>query len=484
MRCLGRLIGCLLLVMVVAITPAILWFFTMWNIISNADKYTSTLDDKAYEELALLVLPAVAQSISDGRYSEQRNVEGEQAAFFSRVVLNLSADEWKAAADGLIEPEWVRHNLNSNLTNIFAFEDYKTDTLAVLIDLAPVATAFDAQGDALITAMVDAIAARENCTTEQRNQYEAFLNPRNPFAKQPAARFPNCNPGTETLAVIRTRLEDGRTAVLDYLNELPNYQWDLRHEAARTQQASLEDVDKTLAETRKAMVFLNEALIAILLIPIMLLSLIVVFAVRSAREFFFWMGLPLLTSGLFTLFPLVPWIYGLVYNDTPGVVTDSSYQLGLRFQRWAFSAFSGPILAEVLVLLGIGLVCLVLAGLIRERQPQQPIYYVMPSTAGFPAGQYVQTTTPTPQPVQVINSTPQPKAKIKLPALPPAPPPPPMPKTRRKDEKRSTDSRPIEVRYVNPEPSSAADRYKEQLSQPASPEDMTFIPTDDIADDE
>ncbi|MCB9437236.1 MAG: hypothetical protein H6673_09640 [Anaerolineales bacterium] len=507
MRCLGRLFGCVLLVMVIAVIPAVLWVFTMWNIVSNADEYTSTLDEKAYEEMSLLVLPGVAQAVSDGRTSEQRTIEARQASFFARVILNLTPEEWEGAADGLIDPVWLQDNLNTNLINLFAFADYEVDTLDVSVDFSPVAAAFDQHGDVLIDDIIAALESRSNCNAEQRDLYNEFIDQQSTLTAPTTSTFPNCNPGENILATMRTRLQEGQNAILAYLNELPDYQWDLRQEAARAEGTSLEEIDNTLAEIREAMFVMDQSLVAILFLPIMLLSLVVVVAVRSAREFFFWMGLPLVVSGVFTLFPLIPWMYGLLYNNDPGVVSGSTYQLGFRAQRWAFSAFSQPILAEVLLLLGVGLVFLVLAGLIRERQPQQPIYYVMPGATGFPAGQYVQTTaTPTPQPMQVVSTTPPPQPKVKRPAPPPVPPlsqPSTPPKLKIKDkppapprpkinlsDKRDTDgaagdSKPIEVRYINPDQhSSAADRFKEQLSQPASPEDMTFIPTDTDDDDE
>lgn len=509
MRCLGRLFGCMLLVMVIAVIPAVLWVFTMWNIVSNADEYTSTLDEKAYEEMALLVLPGVAQGVSDGRTSQQRTIEARQAAFFSRVILNLTPEEWETAADGLIDPVWLQDNLNTNLTNLFAFADYEVDTLDVSVDFSPVAIAFDQNGDALIEDIITALESRSNCTAEERDLYTEFIEQQSTLTAPTASTFPNCNPGENILATMEVRLQEGRAIILAYLNELPDYQWDLRQEAARAEGTNLEEVDNTLAEIREAMFVMDQSLVAILFLPMMLLSLVVVVAVRSAREFFFWMGLPLLVSGVFTLFPLIPWMYGLLYNNDPGVVSGSTYQLGFRAQRWAFSAFSQPILVEVLLLLGVGLMFLVLAGLIRERHPQQPIYYVMPGATGFPAGQYVQTTTPAPQPVQMVNSTPQPKPKRPMPPVPPPPPsqPPTPPKLKLKDkppappqpkvnlqinldkkaknpDESSGDSKPIEVRYISPDQhSSAADRFKEQLSQPASPEDMTFIPTDTDEDE-
>ena len=154
MRCLGRLFGCLLVFVIIALTPVAFWLFTMWGVMSNADSYTESLDDEAYEELAVLTLPLVAELVANTEDGDDSN----QVELFSDVITNMDHDEWKAIVGESINAEWVKDLINRNLNNSLDYFRFERDDLEVTVDFAPVLAAIsENEGDDLVTNIMEAV---------------------------------------------------------------------------------------------------------------------------------------------------------------------------------------------------------------------------------------------------------------------------------------------------------------------------------------
>lgn len=592
MRCLGQFIGCLLVITVMAIAPAVIWFFVFWNVGLDANTYTGALDDDTYEEMATMVLPAFAQVV---RHSGEQGLNGEQAGTLSEIIIHFEYDEWEEVAGDWIDPEWVRTTIESNINQATDYLRYENDRLDFEINFTPIARVLEEEdvvgsimsiiegmpacndvqdremanfleGDfasfpdcdpgatsreaiasllfdnarailehpedtpsnvqvllELTDLSTDELEAEDNiadvsnevlrfvqrqdrCTESEENELHAFLSGE-------GDTFPNCDPGYSGRDTIRTVLLGGIEAMQNQLEDIrrpgapsdSTYVLNLRDEAAKEAGTAsvpdYEEADRVINETRQAFYFVDNTIVVILLFPVMLLSLVMIFAVRSSKQFFFWMGIPLLGTAIFTLLPLLPWIYGMLYGPGAdiGVNNSPDYALGLRFQRLMFSAFSAPILVAVLITLVAGFIFILLAGLLKEPgKKQQQVFYVMPGTqsSGFPQGQFVQPPVP-PQP-------PTPAAPPRVPRAPGPPPkpkppsPPPSPAARLSSDIEIITPTPVDYEVPNdqtfipdshatnidhqPPPerkSSAVERFKDELDSPDVPDGQTFIPPAD-----
>ncbi len=590
MRCLGQFIGCLLVLMVIIITPAVIWLFVFWNVGLDAATYTDALNEDAYEQMALLAVPAIADLT---RHTGEYGDRGEQAGMLAAIVVKLDNDEWEAAAGDWIDPDWVRQTLDSNINNLTDYLRYETDMLNVEINFTPVVRVLEEEDvEGSILGIVEDMPF---CSEDQDQEMAAFLNddtfssfpscypgatsretvvnllidnaeaildhpedtPPNVRAllqltelssedimaeedialitrqvvrqleaeKQCSLReeeelsaflrgerddFPSCDPGSSGRDTLQATLTTATDVMLEALEEVRQpggrYILNIREQVAKDEGSEFNpdyaEADRVLNEARQGFYAIDNIIVVILLFPVMLLSLVIVFAVRSAKQFFFWMGMPLLAVGIFTLLPLIPWIYGMLYGPDADISgnSGSEYVLGLRFQRLMFSAFSAPILIAVLAMLATGFVFILLSSLLRDpdKTQKQQVFYVMPSVgqspqpSGFPQGQFVQ---PPPPPQAPTPPAPSPLPKPK-PSPPPTPPasqpdadmqiitPTPVPVDNDDDatsdvpEDQKPDSHATSMAPTKKK-SSAVERFKDELDSPNMPDEQTFIPPSD-----
>ena len=485
MRCLGRCLGCLLVVIIIPTTMSAFWFFTMWDVMSNADAYTESLDDEAYEELAVLTLPLVAELVADAESGD----DSDHAELFADVITNIDHDEWKEIIGDSIEPAWAKDLINRNLSNSLQYMRYETDELDISVDFSPVAAAIsENQGDLLINNMMDAVQSWEACSQDETLQMATYLNGQ-------SNTFPNCNPGGEYLPTMETQLQAGVVIIQNKLAEYPDLAFDLRNEVELDQRHRT--ADDLFSEARQGFFFIENTRPVMLLFPVMLFGLVMVVAVRSAKEFFLWGGITLILTGVFTLFPLMPWIYGLIdggANDAPGFLFNrSEYELSFRLQRLLFEAFAQPIIVEVGAMLLIGFVFLVLAGFLRgpAQATETPVYYVMSGGSTptpqpmFPTGQYVQTSTPPPSPTPIPVHKEPPPATTETPSTPSASGTPlPTPTVADNDMPSSPSTLPP-VEKTPPPESFASEHIRGavgRLGVDDDHDDRTFVPISDAVE--
>lgn len=530
MRCLGRSVGCFLLVVTIIATPMALWIFTIWNVASNADLYTESLDEEAYTELATLVLPVFAELVSraDMTQSADTGLTPEQetesaatpeaepepalepiqtpnaqetftpAGLFADVVIALDHDDWREIINGAIDPLWVRDLLNTNLKNTLAFVRYETDELTIQVDLTPIANMIEGEpGDVLIGKVIDSVRSWDECNETQRAE---MLN----FVQGQTRELPHCNPGDDYLAQLHIQMLAGKAQMVSELDKFANYQFDLREElASRQHNNNIEEVDQNLHEFRRGLFFIDHTLVLLLLIPVMLLALVMIFSVRSLKDFFFWMGVPAVGVGILTVFPLIPWAYGLVQGPNKGhgfFNNNSEVELWFQAQRWIFGAFAEPILGMVIVLLLMGLVFLILAGMLRgpEKRKEQPVYYVIPGGSTQQPNVFApQAYLPSPgvqppQPPNPLPHPPSPFASVSPPAsssgsspvkvITPKPskamPAKSPPASEEKSIALPASEQAAASQPESPKPTTGAERFKEVLDKPDLGDDQTFIPTE------
>jgi len=434
------------------VAPLSIWTIVLWNsVITNVDSYTASLDDDAYEDMAVFVIPGIGQLHSELLRQAGEPERAQDIQIFAQTIIAIDRADWQGYISELIDPVWVRTMVTTNLQTLVAYTEFETDTLRFEADLRPVYDAITGETGMQLTENVFAsVRDLDACTDAQNQLIEDILVGRSNVV------LPECRPNEAQLDMLYATFNSGRRALAADIENLPDYEFNLREQIAdaddltdlgfTSEESDLAEFDRGMHETRRIIFFIDQTLAVILIAPVMLMALIVVITVRSAKGFFLWTSLALISTSAFTLAPLVPWIYGLLIEnprarDITGT-TDPGVELVFELQRLTLGALSGPILVWVSIIAFIGFGFLLLAALLRgpNTNTQQQVYYVMPGQTGsYPTPTGEISTTP---PQQFGYTTPPPQSP----------------------QQGGT---------------SAVDRHKSSLDKPGLSEERTFIPPND-----
>lgn len=438
MRCLGRIIAFWILIILIVVIPTTIWLEAMWDIATAPDTYTDTLDDEVYQSLAPLLIPALADGMLEREYvPEVRLVQA--------IIQNIDDNEWEAISADIIEPAWLQEEMGRNMSGLMTYLHGESDSVSIQINSESLHARLTEDSGEIAGALTTAMADWDTCTLRDGEAYEAFI-------AEERTTLPICRPTSSAME----RFEAAVMAGLERMaEELPEDEpLDLKARLIEEGQVTATEYDNELRDIRRFVIFIDHAGPVFLLFPVMLLGLIMIFAVRTAREFFLWAGLPLVLGGLLTLLPLVSWLYTLTepFQDTSD---NSLVVLGAAaffdVTRVLARDLTTPVLFVAFLMVTTGFVFLVLSSVLPDRQEAVQQYFYVPTTgSGTPTPTPVPTHTPPQQPV-IRESTGQPVSG------PISPPPTPTETAR------------------NPGiPTGETGTYMD---------DMTFIPGPDDADD-
>ncbi len=247
---------------------------------------------------------------------------------------SLSAENWEMVIGALLPPEMLRAMTGDMLTSIFAYLDGKTDSAALsMVDFKA-----HVSGPAGTQAVMEMLRAQPPCTLEQIGEMTLSA-----LTDEPKLIF--CNPSDEVLEImqpiIQSTLQSAAAGIPDTTTLI------------RPDSANLQDPLRALHALR-AILRLSP------LLPMGLLFLITLFAVRDGGSWLRWWGVPLLLSGLL----------GLVLATAIGPLTN-----------WAFTNYAAPrlppVLPEAMRELARGLIAAVLAGVSKPIAIQSAILAVV-----------------------------------------------------------------------------------------------------------
>jgi hypothetical protein len=384
-RCLGRIIAFLILIMVVIILPCSIWSIAIWDIGTEPTTYTDTLDSEVYDRIAPLWLPAFATIVSE------ENEDARELRVIVHVIQEMDDEEWERTSAAIVPPRWVEEEMQRNLGGIFTYLHADTDELAIILNTQPVRDRLQGDGaDLLVQQLVTEINTWDQCSQTELDDFTAFFN-------EQTNHIPTCQPGP----LMASRIEDGLYTGVDRLVlELPaDGRFDLREQLVEADQTTPNEYDGALQEMRRSFVMTDHALPIMIIVPISLIALIVIFAVRTGKEFFLWVGLSLIISAFFSIAPLFSWLYTLTQPIQDATTnSDSLSTLGtqavVEITRDIAGGLTTPILGVTFLMVVVGFVFLVLSSILTSPQAQQvqQIYYVPSSSTPPP--------TPIPQPIE------------------------------------------------------------------------------------
>ncbi|MBI5929124.1 MAG: hypothetical protein HY862_07440 [Chloroflexi bacterium] len=416
LRCLGQILGFMLLATLVIWIPCAVYVLVSWDYMSKENTYTQ-LDREFYEKLRPLVIPAFLQAQING--ADDGSDTERNLTLLREAINNTDADVWDNISADLVSIDRVQEQFETNAVVAVEYFNDKREYFDVTFDSATLRETLNGpQGSQAIVQMMD---SWDNCSPSQETEVNDYL-------AGTADSIPFCQPRNPTA---QQALQQNLQGYMNLLADSLPDQFILRNEITNHQTSTLKEVDQSFEEVRKGVLFFDRLLPLAGLVPLMLFALLVMVAVRSFKDFFLWGGLTLAISGLFVFIPLFAWLSNLV-SSPQAITTNPLQQLAgdaiIAFQRSIAQDMLGPLGVLGIGMLILGVMGIVIAAVVRgpEDEPEQQMFYLTPNpNMGYPQGPMM------PPPTQTLGSTPAPR---------PTPPPVPRPVTPPPAPKPPTDS--------------------------------------------
>ena len=236
----------------------ILIFFNLERGAFNSETYKQAFENQQlYDRMPALIASTLATGISQN---------GNLPAF----LRELTAEEWQATISSLLPPEELRSMTDQTLNSVFDYLNFRSNS--VIISLVPIKARL--AGDGGINIVQDFLQTQPDCTLEQLTQMGLGLL---------GGNIALCNPPPEAIGLLAPFIQSQlQTITATFPNEIalvPGAQ------------------NGTPNDPRLKLQWVRSGITLSPLFLFLLLLAIVVFAVRSVRDFLLWWGWPLLITG-------------------------------------------------------------------------------------------------------------------------------------------------------------------------------------------
>jgi hypothetical protein len=258
----------ILAILLVLLTPAVLFAFNMERIAFNPDTYKQALIRvDFYDQLPSLVGATLSDSIA-------KNPED------NRALAGLTKADMQAIATGLITKEWAQTQTESVIDQGFAWLDSDAPVLSLKVSMGDIKTELSGpQGE---TAAMTVINSWPPCTDSQ------LLAMTGAVALGATSNIPVCRPPDELMPSITPYFSE---IVAEGAKSIPDT-IDLAAPDGVTRPIAPADDPRPVLKIYRAVAFFSPILLVLLLMGITAL------VVRSARGFGMWWGIPLLIGGI------------------------------------------------------------------------------------------------------------------------------------------------------------------------------------------
>lgn len=316
-----KFIAALCAILFVPTVVVALVFFNTEGRLFDARSYLNALERQNFYER----LPALAAET----LSNPSQQDGDLSAIRSLLAI-IPAENWEAAMRAFLPAEVSRPMTEQALNSVFDYLNGESESAQLSM------SEFKAHisGSAGTQAMMEMLRAQPPCTLEQMGEMTVGMLTGNP-------KLLFCNPSEEVLGLMQPLIQTGlQTSAAG----IPDTVTLIRSDA------------ETLQTPLRVLRTLRGVLRFSLLLPLGLLVLITLFAVRDMKGWLLWWGIPILLGGLL----------GLVAAGSVGLLTD-----------WAFVKYVVPHIPPTLPIsvheLVRGLIDAVLAGVSKPIAIQSAV---------------------------------------------------------------------------------------------------------------
>ena len=367
MRCLRQLIALSIVLLFIIVFPCSMWTFNSQRILLDENTYKTAFDDEGfYQDLTPRVLPALLKGLHD-----EPSTASTQVTLLD-TINHLEQRDWEHIAPELVPVTWVEQVVETNLDSFLAWLNGNAPTLEIVFRTDALRRRLDSpEGEAAIRQMAQALPP---CDPAQAEQFTAYIN------GVANTAFPYCRPESrDHQATLLSLLDQARQEAVAQFPQDLDVMEEMRLATTQEMQAqghsaSTPFSDADLSQFRSVIRLWERLLPVVLLIPVALLSLIMIFAVRSFKTFFRWVGWALILGCLLTLTPLffLPFMVSETHFETElesGFATGGALiaeVVGNRMFELLIGQFTWPVLIQAAILLVTGFIFTVLSVLFDD----------------------------------------------------------------------------------------------------------------------
>jgi hypothetical protein len=360
-RFLGKVIAFLLLLIFLVLLPTLLLTFNVQQAMFERDTYRRIVEDPSlYTVFLPSLLPGLVRDI------EQSPDVPLDARYAGQLFSRLDKDDWRSITTLLAPVDWIQGQIERNLDAFFTWIDAPQVAPDFRIDLTEMKRRLGGdEGHEMVQLVIESWPA---CSASEADTMQQVLDDE-ADAETP---LPACLPDDDAL---RDQLNDSlNDAVAIIAEETPDALY-AGEVSAGDRPLSLEERTRLL-NIKVAIRVIRRVPYLVFILPLAILLLIEIIAVRSFRELFKWCGWALFVGGLLSLIML------LVLTTSPLI----GWQVALR-RGWVevtmlpvtvgMLSLLGQIARSILLQGGIitaaGLVMLSLASLLARREDRENI---------------------------------------------------------------------------------------------------------------
>lgn len=402
-----------------------IWMGTIWGMTFDRSTY-NTIDDDIYEDMAILLIPSLADGMSQTKDSEEEAKKLQVMTYVATTLDNRDYADWEdiVLRNNLVDSEEIKAQVNKNLDTFFDYLDYNSDTFDVEFDLTPILVSLQNYSIADGVNATMQPPAWVICTPTQNDQFKSFV-------ALESKSFPECLPDNETRLAFLQLIEESQALMIGTILALPTtpdgkrvvniryelYLEKLRQDKNLTSEEAYADTDKELADMRYVIGVTKNMIPLSFFFPLSLFGLLMIVRIHSAKDFFTWGGVSLTGAGILSLLFAVPWLFNLVNVSTNDFsndfqLNDSTTDFFIEVERWYAGQIIQPILIVSAMVVILGFIGLVIGALMRgpsQNNEQPQIVYMLQQTPA-PIGSsnaYAQMPpTPTPSSTPSMPFTP------------------------------------------------------------------------------
>jgi hypothetical protein len=369
-----RFLAFVLAAAAVLLLPLAMWISSAQRAFLNADTYKNGLQEQnIYVDLAQVGMRIISNQVDEAQNDS-----------FIQFVDSTPPEVRNQVTSILLPPEWVQTQIEHGLDIFFGWLKGEITNLGAPLDFSGLqARLRGEEGQRVIDIIID---NSPPCNPDQIGQIESYTAgsiPRN---------IPACLPPPEQRAALHDMIAASMLEMADRLaTRAPTLERLLGTE--RDQQAQRFPVVVSAGANLLAVFYLC---------PAALLSLVVVFVVRSFRTFGRWAGWMGIASAFIAILPL-PVLSNSIISNVTAEITRSPQPAEMQlFQvrlltgllSSGFAQFSAPVVAQALFLALVAVVLLVVSSM-QARPPDLPVSVMLEDspTITAPSGKISTAST-------------------------------------------------------------------------------------------
>lgn len=327
------------------------------------------MENQVYEALPHLLSAQLADSVnydpcaenpslceSEGEAEIDGEMQGGPPEYFTTM-------DWGTVFERVLTKEWLQTQVEGVIDQFFAFFESDDEDLRLTISLADLKASLTGQkGVALVHEIIESLPA---CGEDQLDEFEIMLG-----GNTDEVEMISCRPPEEVLDTYYPLI----TAKLDQVvADLPE-EAKLGGEPINSRSDQTRDSDhpqvEPIVSARRVVSYLRLSP----LVPIVFLTLIAIFAVRSLKDLLRWWGVPLAVAGLGALglsllsTPLFDWMLAtFVEGRIPGYFSPEIVDLGFDIARYSLGNLRTSLAIQSGVLALVGMAMTIGSGFIQSR---------------------------------------------------------------------------------------------------------------------